>query len=99
MHPDSRAAASREHHRAYKAGRRMRANAAAALDPIPYHREDRTMTEVDQRITRAREYLDGAQRTDVLHMPPSALLRECAESRRQLAAVFAAYADLIRRQQ
>jgi hypothetical protein len=23
----------------------MRANAAAALDPIPYHREDRTMTD------------------------------------------------------
>jgi hypothetical protein len=74
----------------------MRANAAAALDPIPYHREDRTMTEVDQRIIHAREYLDGVQRRDVLHLPPSALLRECAESRRQLAAVLDAYADLAR---
>ena len=47
------------------------------------------MTEVDQRITHAREYLAGAQQSDVLHLPPSALLRECAESRRQLAAVLA----------
>jgi hypothetical protein len=30
----------------------------------------------------------------VLHLPPSALLRECAESRRQLAAVLAAYDNL-----
>jgi hypothetical protein len=29
-------------------------------------------------------------------MPPSALLRECAESRRQLAHVLAAYDDLAR---
>jgi hypothetical protein len=42
------------------------------------------MTEVDQRITTAREYLAGVQQRDVLHLPPSALLRECAESRRQL---------------
>ena len=68
----------------------MRVNAAAALDPIPYHREDETMNEVDQRITAAREYLAVAQQSDVLHLPPSALLRECAESRRQLAAVLAA---------
>jgi hypothetical protein len=52
------------------------------------------MTEVDQRITHAREYLAGVQQTDVLHLPPSALLRECAESRRQLAAVLAAYDNL-----
>jgi hypothetical protein len=51
------------------------------------------MTEVDQRITLAREYLARAQQSDVLHMPPSALLRECAESRRQLAAVLDAYTD------
>jgi hypothetical protein len=48
------------------------------------------MTEVDQRITTAREYLAAAQQRDVLHLPPSALLRECAELRRQLAAVLAA---------
>jgi hypothetical protein len=48
------------------------------------------MTEVDQRITQAREYLAGVQQRDVLHLPPSALRRECAESRRQLAAVLAA---------
>ena len=47
------------------------------------------MTEVDQRITSAREYLAVAQQRDVLHLPPSALLRECAELRRQLAAVLA----------
>ena len=52
------------------------------------------MSEVDQRITAAREYLAVAQQSDVLHLPPSALLRECAESRRQLAAVLAAYAGL-----
>jgi hypothetical protein len=54
------------------------------------------MTEVDQRVTIARDYLHGVERTDVLHMPPSALLRECAESRRQLKAVLGAYADLAR---
>jgi hypothetical protein len=47
------------------------------------------MTEVDQRITQAREYLAAVQLRDVLHLPPSALLRECAELRRQLAAVLA----------
>jgi hypothetical protein len=47
------------------------------------------MTEVDQRITTAREYLADVQQSDVLHLPPSALLRECAESRRQLQAVLA----------
>jgi hypothetical protein len=54
------------------------------------------MTEVDQRITKAREYLAGVEQRDVLYLPPSALLRECAETRRQLAAVLAAYADLVR---
>ena len=53
-----------------------------------------TMPEADHRVTAAREYLLVAERRDVLHMPPNALLRECAESRRQLAAVLAAYADL-----
>jgi hypothetical protein len=54
------------------------------------------MHEVDQRVTVARDYLDGVQRTDVFHMPPSALLRECAASRRQLGQVLAAYDDLAR---
>ena len=54
------------------------------------------MTEVDQRITQAREHLAVVERTDVLRMPPSALLRECAESRRQLGQVLAAYDDLAR---
>jgi hypothetical protein len=52
------------------------------------------MQEVDQRITQAREYLAWVQQTDVLHMPPSALLREAAESRRQLGQVLDAVADL-----
>jgi hypothetical protein len=52
------------------------------------------MQEVDQRIQAAREYLAVVERTDVLYMAPSALLRECAESRRQLAAVLAAVAEL-----
>jgi hypothetical protein len=55
-----------------------------------------TMPEADHRVTVASEYLADAQQRDVLHLPPSALLRECAESRRQLAAVLAAYADLAR---
>jgi hypothetical protein len=54
------------------------------------------MAEADHRVTAAREYLLVAERRDVLHMPPSALLCECAELRRQLAAVLAAYADLAR---
>jgi len=52
------------------------------------------MQEVDQRIRQATDYLAVTERRDVLHMAPSALLREAAESRRQLAAVLAAYADL-----
>ena len=54
------------------------------------------MQEVDQRVTAAADYLATVQRSDVLHLAPSQLLRECAESRRQLKAVLAAYADLAR---
>jgi hypothetical protein len=46
------------------------------------------MTEVDQRITIAREYLTGARRRKVDQLPPSVLVRELAETRRQLGQVF-----------
>jgi len=46
------------------------------------------MQEVDHRTTAAAEYLAVAERRDVLRMPPSDLLRECAESR-QLTALLA----------
>jgi hypothetical protein len=46
------------------------------------------MSEVDQRITLAREYLAGVRQHDVLRMLPSALMREAAESRRQLGIVL-----------
>jgi hypothetical protein len=74
----------------------MRANAPGALGPIPARNGNRTLQEVDHRITLAREYLAFVQQHDVLHLPPSARLRECAESRRQLVAALAAYADLAR---
>jgi hypothetical protein len=38
----------------------------------------------DQRVTSAREYLDGARRHKVTELPPSLLIRECAELRRLL---------------
>jgi hypothetical protein len=46
------------------------------------------MTEVDQRITLAREYLTGARRRKVDQLPPSVLVRELAETRRQLGQVL-----------
>src|SRR5262249_47489350 len=42
----------------------------------------------DQRVELAREYLAGARRTGVGHLPPSVLMRECAELRRQLGVVL-----------
>jgi hypothetical protein len=42
----------------------------------------------DQRVERAREYLAGARRAGVDHLPPSVLMRECAELRRQLGVVL-----------
>ena len=51
------------------------------------------MTEVDQRITLAREYLAAARQRDIDHLPPSRLMTELAETRRQLGLVLAAYDD------
>jgi hypothetical protein len=42
----------------------------------------------DLRVTTAREFLDGARRRKVTELPPSLLVRECAELRRQLAQVL-----------
>ncbi|MGN6172356.1 MAG: hypothetical protein ACTHPS_05330 [Streptosporangiaceae bacterium] len=39
------------------------------------------MSEVDQRITAAREYLDAARRRAVTQLPPSLLMRDLADSR------------------
>ena len=88
------------------AGRRMRWNAAAALGPGPdkedqdHDRHDPTHPEPDlseqpvipasQRIALAREYLSAALSRRVGELPPTVLLRECAELRRQLGAVLAA---------
>lgn len=43
----------------------------------------------EQRVTIAREYLADIRRTGVEQLPPSRLLIEAAESRRQLAIVLA----------
>jgi hypothetical protein len=42
----------------------------------------------DQRVTAAREFLAGAQRRKVDQLPPSLLMRECAELRRLLGQVL-----------
>jgi hypothetical protein len=42
----------------------------------------------DARVTAAREYLDGARRRKVSELPPSLLIRECAELRRALGQVL-----------
>jgi hypothetical protein len=77
-----------------KAGRRMRSNAAAALIPIPDKDGDQDMSDtVDERVTRAREYLRVAQQRDILHMLPSAMMVELGESRRHLAALLAVIAE------
>jgi hypothetical protein len=47
------------------------------------------MQEVDQRITLARQYLAEVSGTSVEALPPSVLMRECAELRRQLGNVLA----------
>jgi hypothetical protein len=51
------------------------------------------MTEVDQRITSAREYLDGARGRKVGELPPPLLVRECAELRRLLGQVLDVLAE------
>lgn len=49
----------------------------------------------DQRITTAREFLSGARKRKVDQLPPSVLMRELAECRRQLGQVLdvIAYGD------
>lgn len=42
----------------------------------------------DARVTLAREFLDGARRRKMTELPPSLLIRECAELRRQLGQVL-----------
>lgn len=42
----------------------------------------------DQRVDRAREFLDGALKRKVTELPPSVLMRELAEARRQLGQVL-----------
>jgi len=51
------------------------------------------MQEVDQRITLARQYLAEVSGTTVDQLPPSVLMRECAELRRQLGQVLAAIGE------
>lgn len=46
----------------------------------------------DQRVTAARGYLDGARLRKVTALPPSLLVRECAELRRALGQVLDAIA-------
>jgi hypothetical protein len=52
------------------------------------------MQEVDQRITLAREYLAAARGRPIDHMPPSRMMAELVETRRQLGQVLAAVAEL-----
>jgi hypothetical protein len=47
----------------------------------------------DQRVTSAREFLAGARRREVDQLPPSLLMRECAELRRLLGQVLDALAE------
>lgn len=42
----------------------------------------------DPRVTAAREYLTGIRQHKVAALPPSVLVRECAELRRQLGQVL-----------
>jgi hypothetical protein len=54
------------------------------------------MTEVDQRLTLAAEYLAEAKQRSVEQMPPRLLMRECTELRRllgQVLDVLAAHRD------
>jgi hypothetical protein len=47
----------------------------------------------DQRVTAAREFLAGARRRPVDQLPPTLLMRECAELRRLLGQVLGVLAD------
>ena len=46
----------------------------------------------DQRIALARDYLAGARQRDINYLPPSRLMAELAETRRQLGVVLAVIA-------
>lgn len=48
----------------------------------------------DQRVTYAREFLTGARKHKVAELPPSVLMREDAELRRQLGQVLDVAAEL-----
>ncbi|HEV8274891.1 MAG TPA: hypothetical protein VGQ26_04235 [Streptosporangiaceae bacterium] len=47
----------------------------------------------DQRAETARDYLTAARKRSVEQMPPSLLMRECAELRRLLGQVFGVLAE------
>ena len=47
----------------------------------------------DQRVTAAREFLEGARKRKVAELPPSVLMREDAELRRQLGQVLNVIAE------
>ena len=47
----------------------------------------------DRRVTLAREYLASVRQHKVTTLPPSVLVRECAELRRQLGQVLDAIGD------
>lgn len=51
------------------------------------------MSGADERVTAARQYLAIARVADPDRMPPSQLVAEVAETRRQLAAVLAVIED------
>jgi hypothetical protein len=51
------------------------------------------MTAPDRRVELAREYLRGARQRDINYLPPSRLMSELAETRRQLGAVLAVIAE------
>ena len=51
------------------------------------------MTEVDQRVTFARQYLAEVSAKTVDQLPPSVLMRECAELRRLLGQVLGLLAE------
>jgi hypothetical protein len=47
-----------------------------------------SQTTTDLRLISAREFLTGARKRKVAELPPSLLMRECAELRRQLGQVL-----------
>jgi len=47
----------------------------------------------DQRVTAARDYLTDARKRSVDQLPPSLLMRECAELRRLLGHALGMLAD------